>query len=332
MPVRLAQRKSPMVGSFINHLPETVCPSFKKLSLSLGCGYSCSYCYLRLTLRQQVQPGEVIVYTNEWKDVERQLYKEGPGVYNAGELADSLNPMPKLLPQAIKWFNKHHHEGYTLLLCTKSEALGLLQSDAAPPKAGGVIVSFSVNAPRMAELYEKGVPTPQHRLEAVRRLLKMGFRVRIRLDPIILDFDSPYYEHTDPSLVNTAMKNLERDYKDIVEKMAGLAPPQYKNKDGGGVERVTIGTLRAHRNLPGRCPDMKWFGTGLDLDLEGNCYFNEKRRYFFTIRAKAYKQVAEWLSADGGVNSRPAVCKETFRLWSELKKDGWHFQPCNCME
>jgi len=308
--IKLAVRKSPMVGKFINHLPQTVCPTFKKLSMSLGCGYQCAYCYLRLTLRQTVQPGESIIYTNPWSDVEQGLEREGPGVYNAGELADALNPVPMLLPQAITWFNKHHADGYTLLLQTKSTAAALFKNYAGP----GVIVGFSINSPEMAELYEQGVPTPKERLEAARCLLMMGFRVRIRLDPIILNFDAPYYD-PDHSLVSTALKNLERDYKYIVEEIADLK-----------AERVTIGTLRAARNLPIRCPDMKWFGVG-DDDIEDGNYFSEKRRFYFSIRAKVYKQIADWLGF------RPAICKETFRLWSKLRKDyNWDFQPCNCME
>lgn len=226
-----------------------VCPHFYELILSNGCPYNCSYCYLKLTFRGKCKPN---LFVNEVAQVKKELDSVASGVFSTGELADSLAATPPLLPMCLDYFQSQ--ESRYLLLTTKSTRTAILKTRMPSSK---VIVSFSVNSPRIARMYEKGAPDPLRRLKAAMELKELGWRVRIRLDPLILD------------------DGLE-DYREICLKISQLKP-----------EMVTVGSLRQYpglfrfaRNAPRQ---------GLVRSPDG------RMRYKLEARANAYRQIAEWL-------------------------------------
>ena len=46
-------------------------------------------------------------------------------------------------------------------------------------------MSFSVNPPEVSRLFEPDAPQPVRRLEAALKCMRAGYRVRVRIDPII---------------------------------------------------------------------------------------------------------------------------------------------------
>ena len=245
----LRERKSPFVKLFNKTPQEVLCPHFYELILSNGCPFNCSYCYLQLTFRGQTQP---TLFCNPWSTVQRELDSLSSGIFSTGELADSLAIIPPLLEPALEYFLKQSKK--YLLLLTKSTNIELLLDRHPNPQ---VIVSFSVNASQISEKFEKGAPNPDCRLKAARELKKIGWRVRIRLDPIILENGLGVYE-------------------DICRRIADLEP-----------ELVTIGTLRQYPGLYrfARSAPRK----GLHRADDG------RMRYSFSARSKTYKQIQEWL-------------------------------------
>lgn len=243
------QRKSPFVKLF-DKTPDGVrCPHFYELVLSNGCPFNCRYCYLNLTFRGRKSP---VLFTNDWSEVESQLERVPEGVFSTGELADSLAMIPPLLPTAIAYFASQTTR--YLLLVTKSINVGLLQEMEPSPQ---VIVSFSVNSPVAAQRFELGCPSPSQRLAAAERLKERGYRVRIRLDPMIYEI------------------GIE-DYRELCKRIASLDP-----------ERVTIGTLRQYPGLHRFARDAP--RQGLRKASDG------RMRYPLDLRIRMYEQVADWL-------------------------------------
>jgi spore photoproduct lyase len=156
------------------------------------------------------------------------------------------------LEAALEYFPKQSKK--YLLLLTKSTNIEFLLDRHPNPQ---VIVSFSVNASPISKKYEMGAPNPDLRLKAARELKRMGWRVRIRLDPIILE-DGVWV------------------YEDICRKVADLEP-----------ELVTIGTLRQFPGLYrfARHAPRK----GLHRAGDG------RMRYPHTARVKTYKRIQKWL-------------------------------------
>jgi len=243
------ERKSPFVRLFNKTPQEVLCPHFYELILSNGCPFDCSYCYLQLTFRGRTQP---TLFCNPWSTVQRELDPLGSGIFSTGELADSLAIIPPLLEPALEYFPKQSKK--YLLLLTKSTNIEFLLNREPNPQ---IIVSFSVNASPISEKFENGAPNPDHRVEAAHELKNVGWRVRIRLDPIILEEGIEVYE-------------------DICRKIAALQP-----------ELVTIGTLRQYPGL---------YRFARFAPRQGLCRADDGRmRYPYTARLKTYKQIQQWL-------------------------------------
>jgi spore photoproduct lyase len=242
-------RKSSFVRLFDKTPDGVVCPHFYELVLSNGCPFGCTYCYLKLTFRGNSKP---TLFTNDWTLVQREIEAVRAGVFSTGELADSLAVIPPLLQPAIEYFRSQ--QSRYLLLVTKSSNTEIMK---AGPPTKQVIVSFSVNSSTSADKYEIGPPTPMHRLEAAQELKDLGWRVRIRIDPVIID------------------SGIE-PYKGICKEVARLQP-----------ELVTVGTLRQYPGLfrfaneaPRRGLSRSWDG---------------RMRYSISERLRVYEQIADWL-------------------------------------
>ena len=242
-------RKSPFVRLFNKTPEEVVCPHFYELILSNGCPYNCSYCYLKLTFRGKSSP---TLFTNDWPRVKAELDATPSGVFSTGELADSLAIVPPLLPHALDYFG--YQEERFLLLTSKSDNIGILRNRTP---SSNIILSFSINSIAIAKKYERGAPDPIRRLEATDELRRRGWRVRIRLDPIILEegFES---------------------YKEICSMIDHIKP-----------EMVTLGSLRQYIGLFNYAPDAPRQGLLLSPD--------RRMRYPLEVRKRIYSQMADWL-------------------------------------
>lgn len=260
------ERKSEFVKLFDKTPPEVACPYFYELVLSNGCPFDCSYCYLKLTFRGQTRP---TLFTNGWEEVKQELDAIPKGVFSTGELADSLAVQPPLLEKTLDYF-KNQRDKYLLLL-TKSINTGIFKK-RKPNKQ--IIISFSVNSVPAYEKYEKKTPHPLKRLQVAKELKDLGWRIRIRIDPIILE---------------TGLKN----YKVICEKVAKLKP-----------EMVTVGTLRQFPGL---------FRFAPDAPREGLSKCNDGRmRYSVEVRKQVYQSIKEWLGFQPSLCKRNKNFMEKF--------------------
>jgi spore photoproduct lyase len=247
--INVRERKSKFVKLFDKTPDSVFCPHFYELILSNGCPYDCSYCYLKLTFRGKTNP---TLFNNDWAEVQAELDKIDHGVFSTGELADSLAITPPLLEKALDYFEQQKDK-YILLL-TKSANIDILRHREPSPQ---IIVSFSVNSIPAARDYEKGSPDPMKRLDAARELKELGWRMRIRIDPIILESGLEHYEP-------------------ICKAITELSP-----------EVVTIGTLRQFPGLHRFAKEAP--RDGLKKAPDG------RMRYPTQKRIDVYKQIADWL-------------------------------------
>lgn len=253
-------RKSSFIRPFDGPAAGLVCNRFYQFILSNGCPFDCRYCYLRLTLGRNKGP---VLFTNRWAEVERQLEKIPAGVFSTGELADSLAVPPPLLKPALEYFRRQRDK--FLFLTTKSSNIKVLLEMRPTPQ---VWISFSLNAVKTWELFERNTPHPEERLAAARRLKEAGWRVRVRIDPVIPEVGLGHY-------------------REIARQVSALAP-----------ERVTVGVLKYFPRLP-RCP-----GEGPVRQLAKS--INGIKRYPLQLKVRIFNSLAEYLGFPPAICREPA--------------------------
>lgn len=209
----------------------------------------------------------------------RWLDREEPSVLNAGEVADSL-AIPEyarvLADTVIPFFADQTR--HTLLLVTKSSSVDKLLAIKSTPQ---VIVSFSLNALPVAARWEKGAPGLYERLAAAKELKRKGWRLRIRIDPMI------------------PIQSWERWYAGLAGEVNRLGP-----------ERVTLGSLRALPGLSRWAPSDVWEHAPR---LDGA---DRRRRVPMLSRLTMYTLMKECLEVP-----ELGLCKETRRVWNALGFD-----------
>ncbi|MEI6219279.1 MAG: spore photoproduct lyase family protein [bacterium] len=253
----MRERKGRFVEIFRTTPVRTVCPNFFVLAHANGCAFSprCSYCYLKSSF--WFLPGSQS-FTNVGRmlsEVRKWIGRDNLESYvlNTGNLSDSLafEKDRPVFAKLIEEFRKHGNgRPHTLLLVTKGgmkECKVLFETE--PCK--NVSISFSVNASDAAGEHERGAAPVEERLAAAKKLKKLGWRVRMRIDPMMMGYD----------------------YAWVINEVRKLRP-----------ERVTLGTLRAECNLP------KFTGKGLFKDLEKPADRKSLARYPFATRMKMYRQ------------------------------------------
>jgi spore photoproduct lyase len=262
-PCVLRERKTRFVELFRTTPPRTVCPNFYVLSHANGCAFDpqCDYCYLKSSfwgLRAQEAFSNVDTMLQEvrtWIALDDlETY-----VLNTGNLSDSLvfEHVRPAVAGLVDLFREAHAAGrkHSLLLVTKSglRECGVLLKLAPCPN---VIVSFSVNCPEVAELHERGAADVDDRMAAARRLKEMGWRVRMRIDPMF----------------------STGDYGGIIRQLRALAP-----------ERLTLGCLRAEPHL------LQVIDHGLFSELEPPAEEGGLARYPLATRLELYGRAAAGL-------------------------------------
>lgn len=261
-PVVLRPRKTRFVEIFRTTPVQTVCPNFYVLAHANGCTFRpvCSYCYLKSSLWHLSRPH---VFTNTprlLREVRAWIRTDGleSCVLNTGNLSDSLGfeayrPVMLSLVDLFRREAEARGRPHALLLVTKGgrrECRALLGS--AP--CANVIVSFSVNNPAAAARYEAGAAPTAERLRAARALRRGGWRLRMRIDPMIRGYR----------------------YRRLAQQVAALGP-----------ERVTLGTLRAEPNLDRHVPQ------GLFAGLEPPADGKGLARYPFELRIAMYREAID---------------------------------------
>lgn len=258
-------RKTPFVDLFRTTPPMTVCPNFYVLSHANGCSFSppCTYCYLKSSFWFLDRPHVFSNVDNLLDQVRTWISSDNLETYvlNAGNLSDSLafEDVRPLFPDLVSLFRSGAESlgrPHTLLLVTKGgtkECEPFLE--LAPCR--NVVFSFSLNTPDVARVHESGAAPPVERLEAALALKKKGWRIRVRIDPMM----------------------LWSNYEDLARSVADLGP-----------ERVTLGALRAERGLG------RFVGDDLfrELDVPGDDP-KALARYPLDKRLTLYRQVSHVL-------------------------------------
>lgn len=293
-------------GSIINLFDRTpfptknynvVCPHFLELKWANGCWYDCAWCYLNGTFR--FRPNGKYPHLKNHEKIVRHLEDffdqvHIPYLLNSGELSDSLvyeGTSFSLSKDIIPLFKRQ--KVHKLLILTKSNNIkGLLESSSQD----SVIISFSLNAFPVSERWEHKAPHPSSRIQAATELHKAGYKIRIRIDPMV------------------PIENWKASYIDLIDKIFSKFKP----------ERITLGSLRGLQSTINNSKDITW-----TKYFEKGRGTNWGKKIADSIRFDMYSTLIDYLR-NNYTYSDIAMCKETISIWNKL---GINYKKikCNCI-
>lgn len=213
-----------------------------------------------------------------------------PEILYAGELSDSLITEDKARPFSVFAADLFRTQSrHKLLLVTKSPRVGrtLDKGDSAR-----MVVSFSVNAEKVADRWEKAPPVKE-RIEAAKMPKDAGFEVRLRIDPMF------------------PIEGWQEAYSALLEQIFTKLTP----------DRITIGSLRGLQSTINNSKDKTWT---VYLDEPSNW----GRKIVNPIRKSMYHTVIRILRDTYGFCDI-ALCKEPVQMWKDLRMD-YRKICCNC--
>jgi len=294
--LKLELKPTPFCRSFGNGIvryfdktpSSIVCPHFWELNWAYGCPFACDYCYLQGTFRGSKSPRYPRSLSQIFATLEEAFAEiPEPAIFNSGELADSFMNPPMMGEIADKFEEQGKHK---LLLLTKSNNVKFL---IEKPRRQ-IIVSFSLNAPKVWALWEHKTAPPGKRVEAAKRLVEAGYEVRFRIDPIF------------------PIEGWQQCYDELFRLIFEKLPK--------GPERITLGMPRGLKKTLIYSKNRTWAkglseksGWGLKLPAE--------------VRKTVYMFFLERLRALGFNTGKIALCKETVSLSQELQMG----RRCNCV-
>lgn len=183
----------------------------------LNCPYDCRYCFLQGMYRS-ANYVLFVNYQDFMNDIATIIHSQPENLYYffSGYDSDSLafDPITGFIDAFIPFFSKYTQA--ILELRTKSVAIRSLLKRTAIPNC---VVAFSLTPQKIAEMLEHGAPSLSKRLTAMQQLAQAGWKIGLRLDPLI-------YTQT-----------FEKDYSELIERIFEFISPNI-------VHSVSVGVLR----------------------------------------------------------------------------------------
>lgn len=254
------------------------------LSYENNCPLNCLYCYLR----DYYNHGAFSFYVN-FEDMFKELdqfNKKGvmisAGIVNDSFIFDKLTGASKRL---IEYFKKR--DDLNLELRTKTDNIdNLLEIEAAK----NIIVSFTFNPDIVIKKYELSTATLEKRVNAAKKLQEKGYKIGLRLDPMIY------------------VEDFDKRYGEMIEYI-------FENIDHSMVADIGVGALRYRKDLKEK----------VLKERQTDLFFNEmiigidgKTRYFKKIRLDMYKFVVKKIKEIGDFDIY--IGMEAEYIWQEVFK------------
>jgi spore photoproduct lyase len=267
-----------------------ICPCTKNakrcgywiLNLGFGCPFDCSYCYLQTYSNV---PGLVLVaniedYYRPIKDLDASASGKKIRI-GTGEFTDSL-ALDRYTGYAGKLIRVFRETSNLVLeLKTKTSEIGGILEETPHDN---VVISWSINTPRVAEKYEKGASPVPERVEAAFLAAKKGYALGFHFDPVV------WY------------RGWESEYEDTIRDLFSRREIAKKTR------WISIGTLRYSPGLK-QAAEQRFGDNRIFYDGDFFLDFDGKFRYPERLRRDIYGKVAG-LIRNCGVSCWIYLCME----------------------
>lgn len=202
---------------------------------SLGCVFDCDYCFLKGAFKT-----EHMVFFVNYDDIKAQIqetiesHQTGTNLwFYSSDYSDiqGMDVFSNFTPTFIEFFE--WFPGVNMEIRTKSWNIKSLLALGFTPK--NTEIAFSLNPQELIEAYETGTASLTQRIRAINTLLEAGWRVWIRLLPLLPvknykeiygNFFAELQDSVDlkkcDSLFASGLLYTKNDYKKIIKKYPNL--------------------------------------------------------------------------------------------------------------
>ena len=285
----LALRHGPFVKPF-PHRSALEADPIDFLLLEHGCPFDCHYCYLQ----HYLDHGVPTVFVNRNRLAEDlAAASRRPVRLLAGEMGDTLalDPLTGTAQALIRAAASHPE--ITFEIRTKSDrVLGLLEGASSEASGSStvpdnMVPSWTLSPEEVWRRFEGLTASPEERLAAASRCQNAGWRVGLRLDPVV------------------RYAGWEDGYRSLVRMAGERLDPARIESWHLGVFRYTPGLEAVARK---RFPASPLF---LDESFPGP---DGKLRYFKPLRVEMYRKIHAWI-LEVHPGSRVRLIMETPAVW-----------------
>jgi len=167
----------------------------------LNCPYDCDFCFL-----QGVYPSaHLVIFVNEGDFFGAARNETGP-FFLSVTYENDLMALEGLAPWTSRWLDFAKEMPHMEMeIRTRSANAGVLRDREPLPNA---VLAWSLSPQTAAARYEKRAPAPADRIEAARRALAAGWRVRLCIEPIV------------------RIPRWEEAYRDLIVSVFDTLPPE----------------------------------------------------------------------------------------------------------
>ena len=155
-------------------------------SYMYNCLFDCKYCFLQ-GLYMSANYVIFINYEDFFNSISQisNEYKKEKITFFSGYDCDSLayNSNTQFIEEALKFFKTQKNA--ELEIRTKSSTIKPFLSKSIE----NIIIAYSFTPSVFSKKYEAGVPKVEKRLSSIKQLVRLGWKIGIRFDPIII-YDS----------------------------------------------------------------------------------------------------------------------------------------------
>ena len=197
----------------------------------INCIYDCKYCYLG----GMYPSSNIVIFVNLkdfFKEIE-ELSRKHEKIYFSYGYDTDIPLFENIYPFIYEWNKKISQLGnINMEIRTKSNILHKILSK---DNINNIIPAWTLNPHKIIEKYEKKTPSLEERLKSIKKVQKMGIKVRISIDPIIIE------------------ENYLEEYKGLVYNIFNSLNPNFIRDISLGVFRIPniyLKNLKKHSDSP----------------------------------------------------------------------------------
>ncbi len=277
------------------------CPNYWHFSPYGFCPYGCKYCYLAGTQGVKFSP-TVKIYVNlpemlgEIDIITRRLGR--PTAFYLGKLQDALalDPLTAYSTVMVPFFAEHPYARMTLL--TKSADVDrLLKLE----HKGHTILSWSVNPPEVARIFEENVPGVEERVASMLKAASAGYPVRAVMMPII------------------PIEGWQKIYAEVTRYLIKSVP----------LQRFTLGGICSYKAARALMESKLGSRNPVSTNIQKGVSPDGRSRYPASLRAEMYNYIVN-IARDICPDLKIALCLEEETLWKNCGLEN-NRGRCNCV-